>query len=137
MPETQKMVDELFGAWNAHDLERVSILYAPHYLGMDVSQSKPHEGREGIKETISAYLHAFPDFHIQPEEIIEQGNRLVVVWNATGTHEGKLMNIPATGVHITVRGVTILTTEDNLVTNALYLWDVAAVLREIGLLPEL
>jgi hypothetical protein len=48
-----------------------------------------------------------------------------------------LMNIPPTGKKIAARGVTVLTVEDGLVKRALYFWDVAGLLRDIGLLPEL
>jgi hypothetical protein len=36
-----------------------------------------------------------------------------------------------------VRGVSVLMIEDSKVKNATYIWDVAGLLRNIGLLPEL
>jgi predicted ester cyclase len=71
------------------------------------------------------------------EEMVVQGNRVAVVWKARGTHQGTLMNIPATGRPVAVRGVTLLTVAEGKVSRALYLWDVAGLLRDLGLLPEL
>jgi predicted ester cyclase len=59
------------------------------------------------------------------------------VWTARGTHRGSVMNIPPTGRAINVRGVSVLTIENAQVKNAIYIWDVAGLLRNIGLLPEL
>jgi predicted ester cyclase len=69
--------------------------------------------------------------------MIISDDQSVLVWNATGTHQGTLMNIPPTGRVVSVRGVTVLTIIDHKIVNALYLWDVAGLLRGFGLLPEL
>jgi hypothetical protein len=47
------------------------------------------------------------------------------------------MNIPATGRRVEVRGASFLTIEAGKVTRATMLWDVAGMLRGIGLLPDL
>jgi hypothetical protein len=47
------------------------------------------------------------------------------------------MNIPPTGRPINARGVSMLTVESGKVWRANYIWDVAGMLREIGLLPDL
>ncbi|WP_343424817.1 ester cyclase [Candidatus Amarolinea dominans] len=58
-------------------------------------------------------------------------------WTARGTHLGTLMNIPASGRHVTVRGVSTFTLQEGQITKADFIWDVAGLLRAIGLLPEL
>jgi hypothetical protein len=47
------------------------------------------------------------------------------------------MHIPPTGRFATVRGVSILTFMDGKIYRGQYMWDVAGLLRAIGLLPEL
>jgi hypothetical protein len=47
------------------------------------------------------------------------------------------MNIPPTGRSVEIRGVSMLTIKDNQVQRGLYIWDVAGLLRALGLLPEL
>ena len=56
---------------------------------------------------------------------------------AHGTHLGTLMNIPASGRSVSVRGVSVFTLAAGQVSRATYIWDVAGLLRTIGLLPEL
>lgn len=132
-----QFVEDLLDAWNAHDLERVKTFYASEYEGVDVSQTVPQRGLQGISQTVESYLQAFPDLRFAGEDIVVQGNRAVLVWTAHGTHGGKLMHIPPTGRKIMVRGVSLFTVENGKPTHGLYIWDVAGLLRSIGLLPEL
>jgi hypothetical protein len=47
------------------------------------------------------------------------------------------MNIPPTGRNVEVLGTSVLTVGDGKIARGLYIWDVAGLLRSIGLLPEL
>lgn len=138
MPQSaEQFVNDLVSAWNSHDIDRVAKFYAESYIGDDVAQSVPHRGPAGIRQFLSRYLNAFPDFQFTADEIIADGNRAVLIWTAHATHRGALMNIPPTGRPISVRGVSSLTIENDQVQRATYIWDVAGLLRAIGLLPEL
>lgn len=137
MAETIQFVEDLLDAWNAHDVERIKAFYAPEYEGVDVGQAAPQHGPQGICQSVLSYLQAFPDLRFLEEETIVQDNHVVLVWTARGTHEGKLMRIPPTGREIAVRGVSLLTVKNGRIVRGLYIWDVAGLLRAIGLLPEL
>ena len=86
---------------------------------------------------MATYLAAFPDLHFTVEDTVIQGERVVQVWRAHATHRGPLMNIPGTGRRIAVRGASLLTFREGKLYRAAYIWDVAGLLRAIGLLPEL
>ncbi len=134
---TRELIDDLLSAWNSHDVGHAAEFYASDYEGVDVSQSAPHHGQGGIYQMLTTYFSAFPDLHFTNEATIVEGDRAVLIWNADGTHLGRVMNIPPSGHKIQVRGVTVLTLEKSKVRRALYIWDVAGLLRNIGLLPEL
>jgi steroid delta-isomerase-like uncharacterized protein len=140
-PATSEGIDQfvrdLLDAWNAHDVGRIETFYAPQYEGVDVGEAEPQRGRQGISRSVGRYLQAFPDLRFVEEDVVIQGDRVVLVWTARGTHGGKLMSIPPTGRKIAVRGVSVLTIENGKVTRGLYVWDAAGLLRSIGLLPEL
>ena len=136
-PSPAQVAAELFNAWNAHDVERVMALYAPDYEGVDVGQATPEHGPDGKRDAVQVYLRAFPDLYFHTEDTIVEQGRAVVSWIARGTHHGSLMHIPPTGRTVHVRGVTILSIADGKILSGVYIWDVAGMLREIGLLPEL
>lgn len=133
----ENLVAGLMEAWNSHDAERVTRFYTSDYKGEDVAQATPQRGPEGMREMMARYWNAFPDLHFTTQEVVVQGNRVALVWTARGTHRGRLMNIPPTGRRIQVQGASLLTVESGRIKRAFYIWDVAGLLREIGLLPEL
>lgn len=134
---TRKFVGDLLDAWNAHDVERLKSFYAPEYEGVDVGQAEPQYGPQGICQTALRLLQAFPDLRFIEEETVVQGDQAVLVWTAHGTHKGKLMRIPPTEREVVVRGASLLTVQNEKIVRGLYIWDVAGLLRAIGLLPEL
>ena len=133
----QQFVEDLLGAWNAHDTGRIKSFYAAEYEGVDVGQAEPQRGPQGVSRSMDRYFQAFPDLRFVEEDVVVEGDRAVLVWTAHGTHGGKLMSIPPTGRRVSVRGVSVLTIENGKITRGLYVWDSAGLLRAIGLLPEL
>ena len=136
MTQTLQIATKLVAAWNAHNLERAIALYAPDYEGVDVDERIPHQGHDGVRRMLQRYWSAFPDLQFTGEETIVQGNRIVMFWRACGTQLGPILHIPATGRKVNTRGVSLLTIEAGKVKHGRYLWDVAGMLRDLGLLPE-
>ena len=124
-------------AWNSHDIEKVLDYYSPQYIGEDVGQAFLLRGREGIGAILENYWQAFPDLEFTMTDVVIQDGRVAIVWMAEGTHHGMIMNIPPTGHRVAVRGVSILDIKDGLVVRGQYIWDLAGMLRHMGLLPEL
>lgn len=130
-------IANLLDAWNSHDANRVSEFYAPDYEGVDVAQPFPQRGQDGLRQMLARYWQAFPDIQFHNDETILEGDRVALVWSARGTHQGALLNIPPTGRVVTIRGVSVLMLDKGLIARATYIWDMAGLLRAIGLLPEL
>ena len=132
-----KLGRDLIRAWNAHDADRIVGLHATQCVGVDVAEAAPRHGREGVRRVVETYLRAFPDLQLTVEDTLVDDNRLVVLWIARGTHVGSVMRIPPTHRPIEVRGLCVLTVEAGMITRALHHWDVAGMLRNLGLLPDL
>ena len=64
--------------------------------------------RQGIKQYITMLHSAFPDFHCAVEDLIAEGNRVVVRLTCRGTHRGELMGISPTDRQVNVTGISIL-----------------------------
>lgn len=133
----ERLVADLLTAWNAHDLDQATAFFAVDYLGSDVAQAEPQHGREGMRQMLALYFQALPDLRFTADELVVQGERAVLIWTAHGTHRGALLNIPASGRKVTVRGVSSFTLASGKVSRATHIWDLAGLLRAIGLLPEL
>ena len=124
-------------AWNSHDMEKVLSFYSPEYIADDVGQASLLRGHEGLRAMLEMYWVAFPDLRFAVTDVVIQDSRVAIVWVAEGTHQGPIMNIPPTGHRVEVRGVSIIDVVDGLVVRGQYIWDLAGMLRHMGLLPEL
>jgi len=133
----RRLVNDLVAAWNAHDSERVQSFYAPDCEEEDVAMPAPQRGSGTIRRTMKYYLRAFPDVQVSADEMVCDGDRAVLLWTWRGTHRGRFMNIPPTGRRVTVRGTTIMKVCDGRIHRVVRVWDVAGLLRALGLLPEL
>jgi steroid delta-isomerase-like uncharacterized protein len=127
----------LLEAWNAHDIDRILAFYAPDHEGIDIGEAAPQRGLLEVRQSVIRYLQAFPDLRIFLETTIIQDNQLVLIWTVSGTHRGMLMGIPPTRRLVRLRGISWLTVIEGKITRSLRFWDVAGLLRSLGLLPEL
>jgi len=129
--------DTINQAWNSHDIEKVLNFYSSEYVGEDVGQASLLHGHEGLRAMLEMYWRAFPDLQFAVMEAVVQDSRVAIVWVAEGTHQGTIMNIPPTGHRVEVRGVSIINVKDGRVVSGQHIWDLAGMLRHMGLLPEL
>jgi steroid delta-isomerase-like uncharacterized protein len=127
----------LIEAWNAHDVDRITAIHAADYSGVDVGDARLVQGRDGLGRAVTNYLKAFPDLHLAVDELVADGEQVVLLWSARGTHRGALMGIPPTRRNVDVRGVWVLALREDQIHRSTSVWDVAGMLRGIGLLPNL
>jgi predicted ester cyclase len=94
-------------------------------------------GRAAIRESVAGYLAAFSDFHAKVGEPIVSGNRAAQEWKVTGTNDGELMGVAPTGKSATTYGCgTAEFGEDGLIHRGGNYWNVAALMQQLGVLPE-
>ena len=124
-------------AWNSHDMENVLRFYAPECISDDVGQASRLHGREGLRLMLEAYWKAFPDLQFRVTDTLVENSRLAIAWVAKGTHQGTIMHIPPTGRRMEVRGMSMIEVIDGLVVSGQSIWDLAGMLRHMGLLPDL
>ena len=124
-----------FAAWNAHDVEGfVKGLDTKTTWESDVFPA-PFTGHEGARQFFKLYLTAFPDLHLDIEQILSAGeNHVVVRWRSSGTHKGPLAQIPATGRKASNHGCTVMELKKAKITHAWVYFDNAHLLRQLGVL---
>ena len=136
-PSMSDLVMQLLEAWNSHDIEQTMGLYGSDHVVIDIAEATTRYGLDGIRHSMGRYFQAFTDLTFRADEILYDSSLVTLVWTAHGAHGGALMHIPPTGRRVTVRGVTLLTIVGDMVRRSESLWDVAGLLRAIGLLPDL
>jgi predicted ester cyclase len=72
-------------------------------------------GLDGIKQLVALYHAVFPDLTVSTDDVVSSGDRVVVRWTATGTHQGDQLGVPATGKRVRLTGIDILRIEEGRV----------------------
>ena len=67
----------------------------------------PGELREGLKQFASDLYRAVPDWHVTIDDLVAEGDKVVVRWTGRGTHLGEWGGAPATGRAVTTTGIDI------------------------------
>ncbi|MCA1602126.1 MAG: ester cyclase [Acidobacteria bacterium] len=128
----RRFIEEL---WDKRELAVADEIIAPDFTDYDpVSGQKP--GLGGYKEMVGAFLAAFPDLRVKSEDVIAEGDKVVVRWSARGTHSGALMNIPATGKQVTLKGVDILRITGGKIVERWGEFDALGMLHQLGVIPQ-
>jgi len=135
--DMRQFVDDLMQAWNDHDMLRVMSFYAPDHEEIDVGQSEPEIGTRSVRLKMALYLRAFPDMHMTLDDLLVESNRAALFWTLRGTHRGVFLRIPPTRRVVNVSGTSLIKVDAGQVCRTTRIWDMAGMLRCIGLLPEL
>jgi steroid delta-isomerase-like uncharacterized protein len=127
---------EIFDTVNTHDAAAAAAMFAEDAEVYDVAVARPAVGREQIARLYERHFAAIPDALVRVERLVAEGETVVAEWVSCGTHGGRLMGIPPTGKEVCTRGVSILRYRGGKVVSDTRVWDVAGLLRQIGLLPD-
>jgi predicted SnoaL-like aldol condensation-catalyzing enzyme len=109
----RRIYDEVFSQGRLEVVDEVVAADA-------VDHSPPPGGTGNTPEDLKAFTaivrEAFPDVRFRPVLELADGDKVVVQYEMTGTHEAPFLGIPPTGEPVTVTGVDIVTVVDGKVT---------------------
>jgi len=119
-------------AWNSHDPDAVAALFTRDALFEDVPFGVMAHGTEEIRAVASSFFTVVPDLHISVVNSSVNGGRAMIEWVFSGTDQG----VYGTGKTFAFRGATVLELRGNRISRDSDYWDLATLLRQIGLLPS-
>jgi steroid delta-isomerase-like uncharacterized protein len=90
------------------------------------------EGREAIRGYLEATLSGLSDLEVTEHRCVAEDDVVVYDFDMTGTHDGELMGIPATGNRVETTNAAIFRIEDGLVAEEWPRSDVLGLLVGIG-----
>jgi steroid delta-isomerase-like uncharacterized protein len=113
---------------NNRNMELLKDLVSDEYTGIN-----GEKGAIAFQHAISPLLDAFPDAHWTIEEIIAEGNKVVVRQQLTGTHMHPFQQIAATGKHITNNGIAIYELKDGKIIHSSIQTDRLSFLQDLNM----
>ncbi len=116
---------------NEHDGDRAANYLNP---GMQWSGGTVGTitGRANVAGLFAGVVAAFPDAHITIDDIFGQGDQVVVRVVVSGTQQGPILGIPASGRHVQWDGVDVYRLSHGKISNIWAGDDWTAILNDTG-----
>jgi predicted ester cyclase len=108
----RRLYDEF---WNAEKLEMAEdLLHTDYVFGEGYAAGAPSV--EASKEVVLFWHRVLPDMHFTIDDMIAEGDTVVVLWTARGIHQGdwemELGTVPASGQATTTPGTSTIYLRD-------------------------
>ena len=126
----RRYYQEVLEGGNIQLLEEMAI---PNYDEHDPIPGQSN-GLEGLKQRVEMLRSAFqPRFTL--EDMIAEGDKVVVRWTNRGTHVGEFMGIPPTGKSFSIAGIDIHRLSGGKMAEHWHVVDQFGQLQQLGVIP--
>jgi len=124
----RRFYKEVYVEWN---MTLVDDAVSPQFVSHDWPDGGP-TGPQGFRIFYSAIRSAVPDARYAVDDLIAEGDRVVVRWRLLGTHLGDFRGIAPTGRPITLKGIAIYRVAGGKLMERWVVSDLHGLLEEIG-----
>jgi len=115
---------------NAGRLDAVPELVSDAYVG-----PRGERGPAGFTSALAALRTGFPDIRFTIDDLLADGDRVVVRWHWQATHTGEFNGLAPTGKVLTNTGIAIYRLADHKVVQSFTETDRLGALQQLGLVP--
>ena len=124
--------------WFEDLFSRGNLDAANEILSAEFVDHLTHEDERGLEELkhyVGIYRNAFPDIQDIVEDIVAEGDKVVVRWMSSGTHQGEFMGVAPTGRHVTFTGMRLFRIADNKIVESWVNIVERGLLEQLGAVP--
>jgi steroid delta-isomerase-like uncharacterized protein len=119
---------------NGKNLAVRDEVYAPVFIRHTAAGPQRVDGERG-KQTVSAFLAAFPDLWCTIEDLVAEGDRVVARLTCRGTQRGAFMGVPATDRQVTWAAIDFFRIAEGKVVEVWGQVDALGLLQQLGAIP--
>ena len=128
----RRMVEEIF---NRGNMSLADEFLAPDFVEREELPPGIPSGREGVIQ-LTAMLHsAFPDFKATIDDIIAEGDKVVIRQTWSGTHKGEFMGVPPTGKSVSFGVLDIIRVAGGKFVEHWGQMDSMGMMQQLGAIP--
>jgi steroid delta-isomerase-like uncharacterized protein len=95
----------------------------------------PRIGSEGMKAFVTMFNNAVPDAQANIEYQVAEGDRVVSRYTWSGTHQGELFGVPATGKRVSWTITTTMRVAGGKIHEVWTNWDQWGLMQQLGVVP--
>ena len=114
--ENKSLILSLYTARMQRNFAILDQIVSPDFTTIVPGSPQPLRGPQGIKQSFMASQNAFPDFTIAINDQIAEGDKVVIIYTASGTSAVQMMGMPA-GQHLKMMGIDIWQVVNNKIVS--------------------
>ena len=127
-----RFVEELF---NRGNMGIVGEIFAPDFIEREQLPPGIPNGREGVKVLTTMLRSAFPDFKATIDDILAEGDKVVIRMTWSGTQKGEFMGVPATGKRVSFGVIDIIRITNGKLVEHWGQMDSMSLMQQLGAIP--
>ena len=116
------------------DVDALGALYSEDAVVDTPAGGGTTKGRRVVESVYRNWFDSFPDFKLENEQYVVEGEQVAHIASAVGTNAGGFMGLPATGKQFHVNLAFLLTVKDGHIVRERRIYDFTGMLVEIGVL---
>jgi steroid delta-isomerase-like uncharacterized protein len=128
----RQMVEEIF---NRGNISRADEFLSPEFVEHEELPPGMPQGREGVKQLTTMMRNAFPDFKATIEDIIAEGDQVVIRMTWSGTQKGEFMGVPPTGKSVSFGVLDIIRVAGGKFVEHWGQMDNMGMMQQLGAIP--
>jgi steroid delta-isomerase-like uncharacterized protein len=133
--ENKEIVRQFWGVWEEGNLGLVDELVGLDYVNHSPGMPNQPEGPEGIKAVVSMFRAGMPDLRVVIEDVIAEGDKVMMRYRIEGTHEGELFGVPPTGRRVSIESITVERVSGRKIREHWRVTDTLDMMQQLGAIP--
>jgi steroid delta-isomerase-like uncharacterized protein len=138
LEEAKRLAEQYIDGMNRGDIDMTMDVFADSFVDHQVVPGGASLGntKADVRQAHEMLKMAFPDVQFALEDLLVEGNSVVMRVSGEGTQQGPFFGIPATGKHIKWTGVRLLRYEDGKFAEGTSELDQVGILQQMGIIPS-
>ena len=128
----RQMVEEIFTQGKTSQADE---FLAPDFVEHEELPPGIPSGREGVKQLTNMFRTAFPDFRATIDDIVAEGDKVVIRQTWSGTHKGEFMGVPPTGKSVSFGVIDIIRIVGGKFVEHWGQMDSMGMMQQLGAIP--
>ncbi len=125
------LAEKWIAAWNSHDPDKFVPLFTDDIFYEDVTFGEVSHNSAELRKFYLSEIDGVPDLMLALDHVSIHDGHGTIEWTFSGTDKG----VYKTGKKFSVRGVSVIEMRGGKISRNLDFYDVATVMRQVGVLP--
>jgi len=135
MNDQKKTAALWYEAFEKKDPEILDRILAKDWVDIPPTPNQP-AGPAGAKQILVELGTTFPDLKLKIEDMIQEGNKVVVRSKITGTQKGSLIGFPAKNRSMSIQAIDIHEFKDGKIVRTWHTEDWMSGLHQLGVFEK-